>query len=474
MIVIKPCYTMFGIQKRILHRSIDIYKKYKYIDMVRQIVIRNQRDCLGHERKGEIILKRTVLTIGTIAVVTLGSTIFADTSVYAEKSLDDINSERQEIKSKLSKAESEIADVLYEIKDINDKLARVEDSIKENQQQLDKAEKKIGKYEDEIAELQEEIDALNKKIEERNDILKTRISSYQDNGGNIQYLEVFLGAKDFSEFVSRLSAVSTITKSDMKLLEEQEADKQAVEDKQDEVNDKLDEQKDMKSELKAIEETMEEQKSEVEADKDKLKKKEANLKDKKSKLENEDGDLAALESDIRASFVTTEETSVASETVDSSESNSGSSSNASSNNDSGSSKASKPATQNVAYTGGGGSAISAGKQFIGNSTYVFGARNPNTGQFDCSGFVQWAYKQEGVSLPGATGGQAGTGTKISYSQAKPGDLVFFDTYKTNGHVGIYLGGGQFLGSQSSTGVAIANMNSGYWADHFNGHVRRVK
>jgi cell wall-associated NlpC family hydrolase len=56
---------------------------------------------------------------------------------------------------------------------------------------------------------------------------------------------------------------------------------------------------------------------------------------------------------------------------------------------------------------------------------------------------------------------------------KPGDLVFFDTYKKDGHVGIYVGGGQFIGAQSSTGVAIANMSSGYWADHFSGHVVRI-
>jgi soluble lytic murein transglycosylase-like protein len=54
-----------------------------------------------------------------------------------------------------------------------------------------------------------------------------------------------------------------------------------------------------------------------------------------------------------------------------------------------------------------------------------------------------------------------------------GDVVFFDTYKKNGHVGIYLGNGKFMGSQSATGVAIADMNSGYWKQHFSGTVRRI-
>src|SRR5699024_4001681 len=124
-------------------------------------------------------------------------------------------------------------------------------------------------------------------------------------------------------------------------------------------------------------------------------------------------------------------------------------------------------------TRGRRSANSAGKKFIGNSTYVFGAQDPSSGQFDCSGFVSWAYKQEGKSLPSHTDGLAGVGSKVSYGDAKPGDLVFFVTYKKNGHVGIYTGGGNFIGSQTSTGVAVANMDSGYWKDQFSGLVRRV-
>lgn len=124
-------------------------------------------------------------------------------------------------------------------------------------------------------------------------------------------------------------------------------------------------------------------------------------------------------------------------------------------------------------SGGGGSAVSAGQKFVGNSTYVWGAKDASAGQFDCSGFVSWAYEQEGKNLPRQTQALAGVGKKVSYSDAKPGDLVFFDTNGSNGHVGIYTGGGNFIGSQSSTGVAVANMDSGYWKDNFSGHVRRV-
>src|SRR5699024_8450234 len=77
-----------------------------------------------------------------------------------------------------------------------------------------------------------------------------------------------------------------------------------------------------------------------------------------------------------------------------------------SSNGASSSKPKQKSEKKVAYTGGGGSAISAGQQYIGNSTYQLGASNPAAGLFDCSSFVQWAYAQEGVSLPRTSQAQA--------------------------------------------------------------------
>lgn len=394
-------------------------------------------------------MKRTFLTIGTVAVVSLGSTIFADsTTVHAEPSLQDISNKQQDVKSKLSKAESKIADILYEIKAINEDIDRLDSALKENKNEIKKNEKEMNA-------LQEDIDELNEKIEARNDILKNRIASYQESGGNINYLEVFLGAQDFSDFISRVSAVTTISNADAELIAENEKDKA-------EVKDKLKEQEKVADELKDQKETITAQKEQKSESKNALKEKETKLKNEKSKLESESSDLAALESEIRASIASPAGPQVASATT-------GSSAVSASTSSSGKSKASSSKT--VAYTGGGGSAIAAGKQFIGKSSYSYGAQNPSAGLFDCSGFVQWAYAQEGVSLPRTASAMAGVGKSVPYSQAQPGDLVIFNG---GGHVGIYLGGGKFLGSQNSTGVAIANMNSGYWKSAFDGVVRRVK
>ena len=92
--------------------------------------------------------------------------------------------------------------------------------------------------------------------------------------------------------------------------------------------------------------------------------------------------------------------------------------------------------------------------------------------------MHWAFAQVGVDLGPLTSTSTETlkhlGKPIQASEMQPGDLVFFDTYKRDGHVGIYIGNGKFIGAQSSTGVAIADMSPGtYWSDVFNGRVKRI-
>nr|WP_233711473.1 C40 family peptidase [Lederbergia citrisecunda] len=110
---------------------------------------------------------------------------------------------------------------------------------------------------------------------------------------------------------------------------------------------------------------------------------------------------------------------------------------------------------------------------VGRSSYSWGAIDVKNRRFDCSGFVHWAYASAGVNIGRSTSALATQGKKVSTSEMKRGDLIFFNTYKTNGHVGIYLGNGTFLNSNSSHGVSIDSLSNTYWKNAFKGHVRRV-
>lgn len=69
--------------------------------------------------------------------------------------------------------------------------------------------------------------------------------------------------------------------------------------------------------------------------------------------------------------------------------------------------------------------------------YVWGATGPNS--FDCSGFTQWVYRQVGISIPRTSSAQMSAGTKVSVSQARPGDLLW-----RSGHIAIYVGGNTYI------------------------------
>jgi cell wall-associated NlpC family hydrolase len=99
--------------------------------------------------------------------------------------------------------------------------------------------------------------------------------------------------------------------------------------------------------------------------------------------------------------------------------------------------------------------------------YVWGGASPSG--FDCSGLVMYVYAQLGISLPHYTVAQWNATLPISTSELQPGDLVFFDGL---GHVGIYIGGGQFVHApHTGTVVQIASL-SGYYAANLVG-ARRV-
>lgn len=95
------------------------------------------------------------------------------------------------------------------------------------------------------------------------------------------------------------------------------------------------------------------------------------------------------------------------------------------------------------------------KQFLGNP-YVWGGTSLTNGA-DCSGFVLSAYKNFGYTLPHYSGSQANMGTKISLSEAQPGDLIFYGKNGTINHVAIYIGNGQVIHASSpTTGIRISN------------------
>ena len=106
-----------------------------------------------------------------------------------------------------------------------------------------------------------------------------------------------------------------------------------------------------------------------------------------------------------------------------------------------------------------GAAVGIAMQFLG-IPYKWGGASPETG-FDCSGFTMYVFAKLGVSLPHHAASQYGMGTPVSKDQLQPGDLVFFNGL---GHMGMYIGGGQFIHSpRTGDVVKISSLSDSWYA-----------
>lgn len=87
--------------------------------------------------------------------------------------------------------------------------------------------------------------------------------------------------------------------------------------------------------------------------------------------------------------------------------------------------------------------------------------------FDCSGLVQYSYSHAGVRVPRTTGQLWDATSSIKQNQLRAGDLLFFNIEGKMAHVGLYIGGGEFVHAPSSgRRVSVENLASSYYAQAF--------
>jgi peptidoglycan hydrolase CwlO-like protein len=312
----------------------------------------------------------------------------------------------------------------------NDRLGQISHAIQDHHKMMEKMNKEFSTTESKINRLKNEIRMLEARIEKRNQVLKERVRIFQQSGGNMQYLDVLLGSTSFSDFINRVSAVATMAAADQSIVEQQVTEKKEYEGKRASLEKKLAGLSSIKKDLIGMQSQLLDQQQQY-----------TMLKVQSEKKPQ------------TQTFVIGQQSFVPKANIQ------------------------KINAASIKGRGYISTVISVGNRYIGNSVYVFGGgRTPSDiahGRFDCSGFVHWAFAQAGLEIGFTTDAIKNAGRNIPANQVQPGDLVFFDTYKKDGHVGIYIGNGKFIGSQDSTGVAIVDMTNSYWNKAFKGHVVRI-
>lgn len=328
------------------------------------------------------------------------------------------------------------ADTQADIDAITQKIKDTEKSIKEGQE-------KLSKLEDLQYQKSMEIDGLKKNIKARKAQLARQARAAQvNNAGSM--IDFVSKSKNLSEAISRTFTVATLVHANNQAVAQQKADQEkvaadkAVVDKA--AADQTQANKNFNNDLAqlAVQKTQLEVKK---ANEDEAARKAAQEAEKKAREAAEKVADAKNERDAQ-NALNDANNAVASVTK------------SDNNNNNVAAQASTQQTSNTSAAPAAkyGSVVGYALSFQG-VPYVYGGTSPSG--FDCSGLVQYVFAAFGKQLPRTAGAQKAVCTPISESQLQPGDLVFWGT----GHVGIYIGGGNFVHAPTTGDhVKVTSMN----------------
>lgn len=176
---------------------------------------------------------------------------------------NDLKDETEETQKKIEENEQQQASVQEQINNIDHQLTTTRYNIEEKENEIEETNQEIEELTARIKQLEKEIKELEERIERRDKLLKDRLRSIQQNGGEMSYIEVIFGSKSFSEFISRTISINKIMDSDKEIMEQQKKDKEKLQSSKIEVEES-------KTSVEEEKANLESQKSELVALKDQL------------------------------------------------------------------------------------------------------------------------------------------------------------------------------------------------------------
>jgi len=202
---------------------------------------------LGRNR----IVNKKWISLGLAFVLGTSSVISVSAQDFDAKKAK-INQERSSVQSDINSKKSEIEELEAKEKEINAQINQLDQKLTETGNKIHEKEMQIEETKAKIEELRKQIEELQKRIEERNELLKERARSLQESGGAISYIDVLLGAKSFSDFISRITAVTTLVEADKQIMEEHQRDKQLKEEAEANLTKELNELSQALTELQTL------------------------------------------------------------------------------------------------------------------------------------------------------------------------------------------------------------------------------
>lgn len=337
-----------------------------------------------------------------------------------------------------------------EIQAASDKIDSLAADLKDCQKSLDENEGQLQQTATDIVNKEQEITETTQKLDAAKETLGKRVrSSYKSGVSSV--LELLMGSTNMQDLISRIHYMDSVSQEDART---------------------IDNVRDLSRELSNQKTALETKQAEEQAQGKKL---QAQIDDIQSKLKEAQTYYNSLSAEAQAAIQKQAENTdsqaafvmgALQENSNNTQSASANSASQSDNQRSGGSTSSSSSTPSTprshSYSNAGGPVANA-YQLLGQGyRYIWGSSDPSNGGFDCSGFTQYIFRLAGYPISRTTWTQsdeikAKGNWKTSTSQLVAGDLVFFDNCN---HVGIYVGGDQFIHSSCSRGPVCVSL-SGY-------------
>lgn len=345
--------------------------------------------------------------------------------------------------SSIGALQNEIEENQQNLNEVNENIAAMEDEqdileeeISDLDAELVNTLTSIGILEDNIAAKEEEIAATQEEYEEAKateeaqyEAMKVRIQYMYENG-DTNYLAILLEAKSMSDLLNKAEYVEQIYAYDRQKLEEYqeitlqvEALRVALEDEHTALEAEKAEMDDQKVYLNTLLDQKKAQSADYEVQLAKARQEAAAYK---AKIKEDEKKIAKLKEEERKKLAAQNASKTTSNTN------------------------TATVITNASGSELGKQIASYACQYVGNP-YVSGGTSLTNGA-DCSGFTYRVFADFGYSLPRTSYSQRSSGTGVDYANAQPGDIICYE-----GHVGIYIGGGQIVhASTPSSGIKISS------------------
>ncbi|MGA9224779.1 MAG: peptidase M23, partial [Mesobacillus sp.] len=192
-------------------------------------------------------MKKQILSLAVVSTLSLGSLVSPLTLDHASAAnISDLKAQKDKLENQRSGVNQQIEQKTNKIGELQTEQNTIEAQVEKLDLAVEDAINKISAKNAEIEDTNKEIEVLKgeivvleERIAKRNELLKDRARSLQLSGGTVSYMDVLLGAQSFSDFIDRVSAVTTIVQADKDILEQHEKDKKELESKQQQVESKL-------------------------------------------------------------------------------------------------------------------------------------------------------------------------------------------------------------------------------------------